>query len=80
MGSKRTIITLPEEDKMWLEGYSKAFNISVAEVIRQGIKKLRETHESEPYHKLVKYTQGIWKKNDGLKYQTDIRSEWKNND
>jgi hypothetical protein len=76
MGSKRTIITLSEEDKMWLEGYSKAFNISVAEVIRQGIKRLRETHESEPYHKLVENTRGIWKEGDGLKYQMDIRSEW----
>ena len=76
MGSKRTIITLSEEDKMWLEGYSKAFNVSVAEVIRQGIKKLRETHESEAYHKLVENTRGIWKEGDGLKYQMDIRSEW----
>ena len=62
MGSKRTIITLSEEDKMWLEGYSKAFNISVAEVIRRGIKQLRESHESGPYQKLVENTRGIWKK------------------
>ena len=75
MGSKRTIITLSEEDKMWLEGYSKAFNVSVAEVIRRGIKRLREAHESEPYHKLVEKTRGIWKEGDGLKYQMDIRSE-----
>jgi len=76
MGSKRTIITLSEEDKMWLEGYSKALNVSVAEVIRQGIKRLRETHELEAYHKLVENTRGIWKEGDGLKYQMDIRSEW----
>lgn len=76
MSSKRTIITLSEEDKMWLEGYSKAFNVSVAEVIRQGIKRLRESHESETYHKLVENTRGIWKDGDGLKYQMDIRSEW----
>ena len=76
MGSKRTIITLSEEDKMWLEGYSKAFNISVAEVIRRGIKSLREAHKSEPYHQLVEKTRGIWKEGDGLKYQMDMRSEW----
>jgi hypothetical protein len=29
--SKRTIITLSEEDKLWLEGYSEAFKISVDE-------------------------------------------------
>jgi len=38
IGGKRTIITLSEEDNMWLEGYIKAFNVSVAEIIRQGIK------------------------------------------
>jgi hypothetical protein len=76
MGSKRTIITLSEEDKLWLEGYSKAFDISVAEVIRRGIKGLREGSESEAYHKLVENTQGIWKEGDGLSYQMDIRSEW----
>ncbi len=43
MGSKRTIITLPEEDKLWLESYSKAYRISVAEAIRQGIKRLKES-------------------------------------
>lgn len=76
MASKRTIITLSEEDKIWLEGYSKAFNISVAEVIRRGIKGLRESYESEAYHKLVENTRDIWKEGDGLRYQMDIRSEW----
>jgi len=47
MGSRRTIVTISDEDKTWLEGYSKAYNVSVAEGIRQGIKRLRETHESE---------------------------------
>ena len=76
MGSKRTIITISEEDKMWLEAYSKAFNVSVAEVIRQGIKRLRETDESEAYPKLVENTRGIWKQGDGLRYQMGLRSEW----
>ena len=61
IGSKRTIITLSEEDNMWLEGYIKAFNVSVAEIIRQGIKRLREAHGSEAYHRLAEDTRGIWK-------------------
>ena len=77
MGSKRTIITISEEDKTWLEAYSKAFNVSVAEVIRQGIKRLRETDEPEAYLKLVENTRGIWKQGDGLRYQIGLRSEWK---
>jgi Arc/MetJ-type ribon-helix-helix transcriptional regulator len=77
MGSKRTIITLSEEDKTWLSSYSKAFNISVAEVIRQGVRRLRESEKTEGYRKLVEDTSGIWNKGDGLKFQSHIRSEWK---
>ena len=76
MGSKRTITTISEEDKTWLDAYSKAINVSVAEVIRQEIKSLRETHESEAYLKLVENTRGIWKQGDGLRYQMGVRSEW----
>ena len=76
MGSKRTIVTISDEDKTWLEGYSKAYNVSVAEGIRQGIKRLRETYESEIYRRLVEKTRGIWKQGDGLEYQMKIRSEW----
>jgi len=76
MGSKRTIITLPEEDKLWLESYSKAYRISVAEAIRQGIKGLKESMAQSTYDTLVQNTRGVWKKGDGLKYQERIRSEW----
>ena len=37
MTSKRTIITISEEDKRWLESYSSLHRVSVAEAIRQGI-------------------------------------------
>ena len=42
MASKRTIITLSEEDKRWLESYSSLNRVSGAEAIRQGIRKLKE--------------------------------------
>ena len=77
MGSKRIIITLPEEDKQWLESYSKAYRISVAESIRQGIKRLKESETQSTYDTLVQNTRGVWKKGDGLKYQERIRAEWK---
>jgi Arc/MetJ-type ribon-helix-helix transcriptional regulator len=50
--------------------------MSMAEVIRKGIRKLRETQKTESYRRLVENTRGIWGKGDGLKYQMDIRSEW----
>lgn len=76
MANKRTIITLSEEDKIWLESYSKALNISVAEAIRQGIGRLREAKMQEGYERLVDDTRGLWKKGNGLKSQMDLRSEW----
>ena len=76
MGSKRTIITLPEEDKLWLESYSKAYRISVAEAIRQGIKRLKESMAQNTYNTLVQNTRGVWAKGDGLEYQKRIRAEW----
>jgi hypothetical protein len=76
MPSKRIIVTLPEKDKLWLEGYSKAYKVSVAEAIRRGIDKLKNAATGESYHRIVQNTKGIWKKGDGLEYQIDIRSEW----
>jgi len=77
MGNKRVHITLPDDDKMWLERYSKVYNISVAEAIRQGVSKLKQTMDNnDTYHTLVQSTRGLWGKGDGLKYQKKIRSEW----
>ena len=76
MRGKRIIITLPEEDKIWLESYSKAYQVSVAEAIRQGVKQLKESMAKNTYSILVQNTRGVWKKGDGLAYQNRIRSEW----
>lgn len=76
MGSQRMIVTLPDEDKAWLEGYSKAHNISVAEAIRQGIRTLRDSLSKDTYQTLIKSTRGVWREGDGMIYQDKIRSEW----
>ena len=76
MASKRTIITLADEDKRWLESYSSLHRISMAEAIRQGIRKLKEAEFSENYRTLVQNTRGLWKSGDGLTYQKQIRAEW----
>jgi hypothetical protein len=76
MVSKRLIISLPDEDKSWLEGYSKVHKISVAEAIRQGIGRLKKDQRQKTYEELVKRTRGLWKKGDGLDYQLKMRAEW----
>ncbi len=76
MKSIRTIITISDEDKLWLESYSKAHNVSVAEAVRRGIFLLRKTRGKTTYKTLIKETMGTWEKGDGLKYQEKIREEW----
>jgi 6-phosphogluconate dehydrogenase len=77
MGNQRTIITISEKDKAWLESFSKARGISMAEAIRRGIAQLKEREEKNTYRTLVEETSGIWKKGDGLAYQEKLRSEWR---
>ena len=76
MAGNRTIITISDKDKRWLQSYSKARGISIAEAVRQGVQRLRLAEQQELYQTLVKNTKGVWKKGDGLKYQETIRSEW----
>ena len=76
MGSKRTIITISDQEKYWLVNYTKAQGISIAEAIRRGIACLKSAERSVSYQKKVDETRGIWLKGDGLKYQRQIRSEW----
>jgi hypothetical protein len=76
MGTQRARITISDEEKSWLETYSKVKGISVAEAIRQAIMQLREHEGRATYQSLVAQTRGIWKKGDGLEYQDRLRSEW----
>jgi Mor family transcriptional regulator len=76
MTTRRIIISIPDDDKLWLEGYSKVHKISVAEAIRQGISQLKKEQRRQTYQQLVESTTGIWKKGDGLAYQEKLRTEW----
>lgn len=76
MATKRMIITLPDEVKVWLHGYSQAHGISVAEAIRQGIERLKESEGPELYRRLLESTGGLWRQGDGLTYQQRMRAEW----
>jgi hypothetical protein len=77
VGSQRTIITISDEDKSWLEGYSRASGISMAEAVRRAIKRLKEQERRSVYQSLIAQTKGIWKQGDGLAYQEKLRSEWR---
>lgn len=76
MHTKRIIVTIPDEDKLWLEAYSKVHKISVAEAIRRGIGQLKQISRQLTYQRLVEQTCGLWTLGDGLDYQRKIREEW----
>lgn len=76
MAGKRTIITLSESDKSWLESYSKTYGLSMAEAIRKGIATLKKEEYRATYKEIVRETIGLWEKGDGLQYQNELRSEW----
>jgi len=76
MATARTIISLPEETKTWLESYSRTNGISMAEAIRKGIFYLRKEEEKNTLKQLLEKTSGLWNKGDGLHYQKQQRSEW----
>jgi hypothetical protein len=77
MRSTRTIVSLSEEDKRWLQKYSKRKGVSMAEAIRKGVSKLRDEDRSSLYQIVLESTRGIWTKGNGLKYQEKMRKEWK---
>jgi hypothetical protein len=76
MKSKRITVTIPEQDKLWLETYSRVRSISVAEAVRRGIDRLRKEESPETYRSLLENTRGLWKQGDGLEYQKRLREEW----
>ena len=61
MGNRRIAIIISEEDKVWLESYSRTCKISAAEAIRRGIARLRDEGGGSVYKKIVSETRGIWK-------------------
>ena len=74
----RTVISLDEESKKWLEQQAREENISAAELIRTAVRKYRDEKRREalPLKDLLKQTSGIWKPGDGLTYQRRLRKEW----
>jgi hypothetical protein len=76
MPSIRTIITLTEDDKEWLVGYSRSKGLSMAQAVRKGIRRLRDEERSYMYEDALQATRGIWSKGDGLKYQEELRGGW----
>ena len=73
----RTIVTLEESDKRWLDRYSGRHGNSTAETIRLAIKEFQKKSRAADYQKVLKDTSGIFEsKEDSVKSVRKLREEW----
>jgi hypothetical protein len=74
----RTVVSLEEDDKRWLDERAKQEGVPMTELVRRAVRRLRaeEGSPSGRLGRLLKQTRGIWKRGDGLRYQIALRREW----
>lgn len=73
----RTIISLEDSDKRWLDRYSNRHKQSTAQTIRLAIKIFQAKAQEGEYHRVLKGTAGLLKsKEDGLRFVRKLREEW----
>ncbi len=73
----RTIVSLEEVDKRWLDRYSGRHGRSTAETIRHAIKDFQKRAQGEDYQRALKDTAGLLKgKDDSVPFVRKLRDEW----
>ena len=76
--STRTIISLPNPQKQWLEDVAKREGVAMTAVVRDAVAHYQQ-HLAVPmddFAALGGRLQGTWKRGDGLVWQTQMRDEW----
>lgn len=71
----RLLVSLDEQDRVWLERKARGSGLSMAEVVRQALRRMRRT-EQRSFQDLLQATSGVWRGGDALRYQRKIRREW----
>lgn len=71
----RTIISLEEPDKQWLDTKASQLGLPTTELVRRFVIRMR-LEEEVTYARLLDDTKGIWREGDGLEYQNRLREEW----
>lgn len=75
----RTIISLDEENKAWLDQQAALRRVPMTELVRQAVREFRAREQSRnkpALQEVLERTAGIWRAGDGLEYQDRIRREW----
>ena len=74
----RTIISIPEDEKRWLDSYGKRQRVSSAEIIRRAIKEYRVRKSEKGLAAVLRETAGTWTsiKGDTRDHLDTLRKEW----
>ncbi|OIO37092.1 MAG: hypothetical protein AUJ72_05230 [Candidatus Omnitrophica bacterium CG1_02_46_14] len=73
----RTIVTIEESDKRWLDRYSGKHHQSTAETIRLAIKEFQKRSRQDSYRNILQDTTGLLKdKDDSVSFVRKLREEW----
>ena len=73
----RTIVTIEESDKRWLDRYSGKHHQSTAETIRLAIKEFQKKMQEGRYQHVLKDTAGLLKgQGDSVRFVRKLREEW----
>jgi len=75
---KRTVISLEERDKAWLDEAAAREGTAATELVRRAVRLLRERESlgQQPFAEVLRRTSGLWRGADGLSYQMGLRDEW----
>ncbi|MBK7773631.1 MAG: CopG family transcriptional regulator [Sandaracinaceae bacterium] len=75
---KRTVISLEERDKAWLDATAARDGTPATELVRRAVRLLRDREplDRQPFDEILRKTRGSWRRGDGLAYQQNLRDEW----
>lgn len=74
----RTLISLDDEEKQWLDRKAEEEGTTMTQIVRTAVRQYRERCEAaEPsLEEMLRRTSGIWQGGDGLEHQERLRAEW----
>ena len=78
-GLIRTVVSLDDEQKAWLDRQAALRRVSMAALIRQAVSEFQRREQrgsAASFQDVLKQTAGIWQAGDGLEYQERMRKEW----
>lgn len=74
----RTILSIPQDEKAWVDRYSRRHRISSAEVVRRAIREFKRIKSEKGLAVVLRETAGTWTspKGDSRNLVDSLRKQW----